>query len=132
MMRRTHLSLIVVASIAFGALGFAQVGRGGSEWLTALGDAQRTSWIRTDAKISLETMSKPGFERQWTSKVDNQTRQMNGLMQGVTANGVTLFVPMSIVTASSNNVYGLDNDTGYVVWRRTFEGAMPTATAACP
>ena len=131
-MRRTQLTLVVVASIASGTLGFAQVGRGGSEWLTALADAQRTSWIRTDAKISLETMSKPGFERQWTSKVDNQTRQLNGLMQGVTANGVTLFVPMSIVTASSNNVYAMDNDTGYVVWRRTFEGAMPAATAACP
>ena len=45
-----------------------------SEWLTALGDAQRTSWIRTDAKISVETMSKPGFELQWTSKLDNQPR----------------------------------------------------------
>src|SRR5262245_39025499 len=89
-MQRTQLTLTVVASVALGTFAFAQVGRGGSEWLTALGDAQRTSWIRADAKISLETMSKPGFDRQWTSKVDNQTRQMNGLLQGVTANGVTL------------------------------------------
>ena len=48
----------------------AQVGRGGSEWLTARGDAQRTSWIRTDPKISVESMSQPGFDLQWTAKLD--------------------------------------------------------------
>jgi len=110
----------------------AQVGRGGSEWLTARGDAQRTSWIRTDAKISIESMSKPGFELHWTAKLDNKPRQQYGLGQGVTANGVTLFVPMSIVTGSSNNIYALDNDTGYVVWQRHFDAALPAPTAACP
>jgi outer membrane protein assembly factor BamB len=50
----------------------------------------------------------------------------------VTANGVTLFVPMSVVAGSSNNVYALDNDTGYVVWQRHFDAALPAATAQCP
>ena len=118
-------------AVLVGTVG-AQVGRGGSEWLTAHGDAQRTSWIRTDPKISVESMSKPGFELQWSAKLDNRSREMNGLAQGVSANGVTLFVPMSIVTGSSNNVYALDNDTGYVVWQRTFDAAMPAPTAACP
>ena len=94
---RTRVLSVVLGSLFTGVVAFAQVGRGGAEWLTAYADAQRTSWIRTDAKISLATMSKPGFERQWMSKLDNQPRQMNGLAQGVTANGVTLFVPMSIV-----------------------------------
>ena len=57
-----------------GSVAFAQVGRGGSEWLTAQADAQRTSWIRTDDKISVEALSKPGFELQWTAKLDNQPR----------------------------------------------------------
>ena len=110
----------------------AQVGRGGSEWLTALGDAQRTSWIRSDPKISLETMSKPGFELQWTSKLDNQPRLLNGLTAGATANGVTLFVPVSVVAGSSNNIYMVDNDTGHVVWKRHFDATMPAPTATCP
>lgn len=130
-MRMPRVSAVLLASLVAGGVVWAQVGRGGSEWLTAQGDAQRTSWIRTDPKISIETMSKPGFELQWTSKVSNQTRQLNGLSQGVTANGVTLFVPMSIVTGSSNNVYALDNDTGYVVWQRHFDAPLPQATAAC-
>src|SRR5262245_21362872 len=131
MMRRRQLLLFTLTVALAGTLTFAQVGRGGSEWLTAQGDAQRSSWIRTDAKISMESMSKPGFELQWTSKLDNQPRLLNGLMQGVTANGVTLFVPMSIVAGSSNTVYAIDNDTGHVVWSRQFEGTLPPPTAAC-
>ena len=58
--------------------------------------------------------------------------QLNGLAQGVTANGVTLFVPMSIVAGSSNNVYALDNDTGYVVWQRHFDARAPGADGRVP
>src|SRR6185503_5369493 len=124
-------AIAFAASVAIATV-HAQVGRGGSEWLTARADAQRTSWIRTDAKISVESMSKPGFELQWTSKLDNATRQANGLTQGVTANGVTLFVPMSIVGGSSNNIYALDNDIGHVVWQRRFDATLPPETAGCP
>jgi outer membrane protein assembly factor BamB len=77
-------------------------------------------------------MSQPGFERQWSAKLDNRARGANGLTHGVSANGVTLFVPMSIVAGSSNNVYALDNDTGYVVWQRHFDAALPAPTAQCP
>ena len=118
-------------TVMVGAMG-AQVGRGTTEWLTAGADAQRTFWIRTDPKISVTSMSQPGFERQWSTKLDNRTRGANGLQHGVTANGVTLFVPMSIVAGSSNNIYALDNDIGYVIWQRQFEAPLPAATAECP
>src|SRR5687767_426642 len=107
--------LLTLTSAAAGTIAFAQPGRGGSQWLTALADAQRTSWVRTDDKISVTALGKPGFELQWKVKLDNQPRGPHGLAQGVTASGVTLFVPMSIVTGSSNNVYAIDNDIGYVV-----------------
>ena len=130
-MRSQRLMFAAIAAALAGSVTFAQLGRGGSQWLTALADAQRTSWIRTDDKISVASLSKPGFELQWKSKLDNQPRGAHGLAQGVTANGVTLFVPMSVVAGSSNNVYGIDNDLGYVVWRRHFDAALPAATAAC-
>ncbi|MSU66065.1 MAG: hypothetical protein EXS38_08215 [Opitutus sp.] len=110
---------------------FAQVNRGWSDWPTPYADAQRTSWLRTDPKISVDSLSAPGFELQWTSKLANQTRGLAGLTQGVTASGVTLFVPASLVAGSSNNLYLVDNDTGYVVWSRTFEGTLPAVTAGC-
>src|ERR1051326_531580 len=115
-MSSTRAYAVALAAALAGGVLFAQTRGGGSEWLTAGGDAQRTSWIRTDAAISVATMSKPGFELQWKATLDNQPRGSNGLAQGVTANGVTLFIPMSVVTGSSNNVYAIDNDTGYTVW----------------
>lgn len=124
-MRAQRLMMVGVASVLAASFTFAQVGRGGSQWLTALGDAQRTSWVRTDDKISVAALSKPGFELQWNVKLDNPARGIHGLKQGVTAAGVTLFVPVSIVAGSSNRVYAIDNDLGYTVWGRTFD--IPSA-----
>ena len=130
-MRRQRLMFVILGFAVAAGVTFAQPGRGGSQWLTAQSDAQRTSWIRSDDKISVEALAKPGFELQWKVKLGNPPRGVNGLAQGVTAAGVTLFVPLSVVAGSSNNVYGLDNDLGYVVWQRHFEAALPAATAAC-
>jgi outer membrane protein assembly factor BamB len=130
-MRMKILGVVAASALVIVALS-GQTRGGGSEWLTAMGDAQRTSWIRSDAAISVDAMSKPGFELQWKVKLENQPRHLNGLAQGVTANGVTLFVPLSLVTGSSNNVYAIDNDTGYVLWQRHFDATLPAATAACP
>jgi hypothetical protein len=126
-----RLILVAVGAAIAGSLISAQPGRGGSQWLTAFADAQRTSWIRTDDKISVAAMSKAGFDQQWKVQLDNQPRGPHGLAQGVTAAGVTLFVPMSIVAGSSNYVYGIDNDLGYIVWQRHFDAPLPAATAAC-
>ena len=131
-MRGERLCLVVVAAAVAGSVAVAQPGRGGSQWLTSFADAQRTSWVRTDDKISVAALSKPGFDLQWKATLDNQPRGLHGLGQGVTAAGVTLFVPISIVTGSSNTVYSIDNDIGYVVWRRKFDAPLPAPTAACP
>src|SRR5688572_29650287 len=130
-MRAHRIVPFFAASLIAAGVGFAQVGRGWSDWPTPYADAQRTSWVRTDPNISVESMSKPGFELQWTTKLDNQRRGLHGLTQGVTASGVTLFVPASIVAGSSNKLYLIDNDTGYVIWSRTFESALPTPSDAC-
>ena len=130
-MRAHRIVSLFAASLIAGGVTFAQVGRGWSDWPTPYADAQRTSWLQTDPNISVESVSKPGFELQWTSKLDNQRRGLHGLTQGVTASGVTLFVPTSLVAGSSNKLYMLDNDTGYVIWSRTFEGTLPAPTAAC-
>jgi hypothetical protein len=130
-MHRQRVVAIVCATV-LGSVVLAQPGRGGSQWLTAQADAQRTSWIRSDDKISVDALAKPGFALQWTRKLDNQPRGALGLTQGVTASGVTLFVPMSVVAGSSNTVYGVDNDLGYVVWKRQFDAASPNPTPACP
>jgi outer membrane protein assembly factor BamB len=125
--RAHRLILVLLAVLIAGGVTVAQVGRGWSDWPTSYADAQRTSWLRTDQKISIESMSRPGFDLQWTSRLENQRRGLQGFTQGVTASGVTLFVPASIVAGSSNNLFMLDNDTGHMIWSRTFEGPLPAA-----
>jgi hypothetical protein len=129
---RTHrMALVLAASLMGGGATFAQVGRGWSDWSTPYADAQRTSWLRTDPKISVESMSQPGFELQWTAQLDDRPGGGRGLTQGVTVSGVTLFVPASLVARRANGLSMLDNDTGYVVWSRSFDATLPAPTAAC-
>jgi len=127
-MRVYRIVSLVAALIVAGGATFAQVGRGWSDWLAPYADAQRTSWLPTDPNISVESMSKPGFELQWMAKLDREARGSQDLSQGVTASGVTLFVPTSLVAGGTNNLYMLDNDTGYIVWSRQF-ATTPTAAA---
>ena len=131
-MTRTMTGATAFGIAVLVAATHAQVGRGGSAWLTSHADAQRTSWIRSDALISVPAMSKPGFDLQWKTTLDNANRRNYGLGSGVSAPGVTLFVPMQLVTGSSNNVYAIDSDTGYLVWHRHFDATLPAATDACP
>src|SRR5919107_4241862 len=103
-MRVQRLMIVVLVALT-ATVASGQIGRTGTQWLTALGNAQRTSWVASDDRISVEALSKPGFELQWKTKLANAPRGVHGPGQGVTATGVTIFVPMSIVTGSSNTIY---------------------------
>jgi hypothetical protein len=54
-----------VLSLAAAGAAHAQ-GRGGGVWTTSRNDAQRTSSVRTDPKISRQSLSKAGFQLLWT------------------------------------------------------------------
>ena len=56
---------------------------GGADWMTN-GDAQRSAWVRADAKISKESLSqdpkgKADFQLLWKLKLNNKPRQLNSL-----------------------------------------------------
>ena len=57
--RRLTFALAVATAGALGAAALHAQGRGGGEWTTSGFDAQRTAWIRTDPRISVETMQSP-------------------------------------------------------------------------
>src|SRR3954447_17678047 len=124
------IQTILVGGLAIGAGAglFAQGRNVGNEWPTALGDAQRTNWMRSDPNISVETLAKPGFELQWKAGLEGQ-RGLKPAVQGVTVNGVTLFTPLSIVTGA-NDVIAIDNDTGATFWYKSF-GSAPAAGRPC-
>jgi hypothetical protein len=66
---RLSCAVSIVLSIATAA--FAQ-GRGGGAWTTIGADAQRTASLRSDPKISVASMQKPGFQFLWKRKLDAQ------------------------------------------------------------
>ncbi|AMY07852.1 hypothetical protein LuPra_01035 [Luteitalea pratensis] len=130
-MRAFRWPLAALTCVLAGSVGLAQVGRGGTRWFAPLADAQRTSWVRVDDKISVESMAGTGFSRQWQAALGPDAGVSGGFRQGVTASGVTLFVPMSVVTGAGDRVYALDNDIAFVVWQRTLDVGDATALPSC-
>jgi outer membrane protein assembly factor BamB len=116
--------------------------RGGQEWLTSNADAQRSSWIRVDSKISRESMqktgSKLGFQFLWKMKLDNGTKQLNSLTQPVLLDrliGYLGFKSLAFVGASSDSVYAVDVDLARIYWKASLTPAPSPASGAslqCP
>lgn len=131
MRRLAQWGLAGATCLALGTVGLAQVGRGGSRWFAPHADAQRTSWVRADQRISPEAMRAPGFRVQWKIAPGRAAGASGGFAHGVTASGVTLFVPMSVVTGAGDRVYGLDNDIGFVVWQRGLDLEDAASLPAC-
>src|SRR5215470_4955221 len=106
--------------------------RGGQEWLTSNADAQRSSWIRTDSKISVESMRKAGFQFLWKLKLDNESKQLNSLTQPVLVGniiGYRGFKSLALVGGSSDMVYAIDDDLARVYWKTRFNYPATTSQA---
>ena len=127
-----------VALIALATAGSRHAGaqRGGGEWVTAGGDAQRSSWIRTDAKVSKETFAKPGFQFLWKVKLNNDARQMNALSAPVVMDryiGYRGFRAFGFVGGSADKIFTLDTDLARMEWQKQFSTMPPpSGTLPCP
>jgi hypothetical protein len=132
-----RMAIAGVAAAALSAEVLHAQGRGGPSWTTNQGDAQRSAWIRTDAKLSIEAMQKPGFRFLWKATLDNRVRQLHNLTQPVTlANIISYkgFKALAFVGGSSDMVFSIDYDLNRMFWTRRL-GAATSASAAtlsCP
>lgn len=135
-MRRHTATLALTAGIALlGGTARAQFGRGAGEWNTAGGDAQRSSWVRTDQKISPEALAKPGFALLYKVKLDSAPRQSNGLTPSLVMTGYIGyrgFRALGFLSGASDKVYALDIDLGKLEWQKSVPGGGPASTATCP
>jgi outer membrane protein assembly factor BamB len=114
---------------------FAQ-GRGGGAWTTGSGDAQRTASVRTDPRISVGSMQKPGFQFLWKRKLDNQPAQLNSLTQPIILPNIIAykgFKALVFVGGSADVVYSIDYDLNRMFWQQKLPTAAKAAgTPACP
>ncbi|HKQ74077.1 MAG TPA: hypothetical protein VJ810_10290 [Blastocatellia bacterium] len=141
-MRRLAAMFIGCFACAVALVGDAKAQRGGADWMTSNGDAQRSSWIRGDAKISTETMrqkpgQKEGFQFLWKLKLNNKARQLNSLTPPSTLErliGYRGFRMLGFVGGSSDNVFTIDTDLGRMEWEKRLTSNSPaqTGSLACP
>src|SRR4051794_12520567 len=135
-MKKRNGPVVISCFLLCAALANGQ-GRGGGDWTTSGNDAQRSSWVRSDPKISKAGMEKPGFAFLWKQKLNNDARQLNSLTQAVLMDryiGYRGFRSLGYVGGSSDNIIALDTDQGRIEWKKRLEGAPPPAspTLTCP
>ena len=117
------------------ALVRAQFGRGGEDWMTSGGDAQRSSWVRDDPKISSGRMQTPGFQFLWKRKLANDSVQLNSLSPAILLDfyiGYRGFRSLAFVGGSSDNVFALDTDLARVEWQRHLPSTVGPKSASSP
>lgn len=115
------LLLLLGSAADLGPSSQAQSGKL-ADWLTDGGDVERTAWQRNETILS--TTSVKNMKLLWKTKLDNEPRQMHNLLPVLIASNVkTASGPKQIVlvTGVSDNLYGLDAETGAVLWKRHFE-----------
>lgn len=137
-MRRLIFGVLISFSSVFFCMSPMLAQRGGQEWLTGNADAQRSSWIRADAKISRGSMQKPGFQFLWKVKLDNEAKQLNSLTQPVLVGniiGYKGFKSLALVGGSSDTLYAIDDDLGRMYWQTRLSPSAPllqNANVSCP
>jgi hypothetical protein len=137
MHRVVRLTGIALTSLMIGGPVVSAQGRGGGgNWPSAGGDPQRTSSVRSDAKISSESLQKPGFQLLWKVKLDNQPRQLYSLTQPLLLQNIISykgFKALAFVGGSADNVYSIDYDLNRMFWTAHLSSGVTTpGTAACP
>lgn len=93
--------------------------RGESSWGTSGADAQRSSWVRTDPKISPEGVQKPEFKYLWKVKLTGSSSRPNSLSPAVLLNryiGYRGFRDLAFLANQGVAIYGVDIDLGRIEW----------------
>jgi hypothetical protein len=132
------IGAVVIAS-ACGAAIVQTQGRGGGEWTTSHGDAQRTSWVRSDVRLTKDAVQKGELKFLWKLKLDNEARQLNSLTTPVLMDRLIShrgFKALAFVGASAERVYAIDTDLARVYWTTVinYSSITPPANSswACP
>lgn len=128
--------LLRSAACVVATLGMVKAQRGGNDWMTVGNDVQRSHWIRYDAKISEQTMRKPGFQLLWKMKMNNVARQQQALTSPALLDfyiGYRGFRTLGFFGGSGDTTIGVDTDMGRLEWQNGAGKSMAKpGTAACP
>lgn len=126
-MRASPFMAVVTAGVALVGAG-ADSARA-QDWTTAGYDAQRSSWVRAEGKISAATLQRPGFQLLWKVEVADPSTAERALTPPVLLDlviGYRGFRALAFVAAPSDQVVAIDTDLGRVEWERQFAPGAPS------
>jgi len=134
MPRFSRAAVPAVCALFGASLVYAQ--RGVGDWTTSGFDAQRSSWVRSDPKISPDSLRKPGFELVWKLNFNQTPGQHNALTPPVLLDfyiGYRGFRSLGFLGVHSNTVVGIDTDLARIEWKKHFQvgPAAPGGSALC-
>ena len=99
------------------------------DWTTGGYDAQRSSWVRAEGKISAASLQKPGFQLLWKLKLDDESTAARTVTPPVLLSlviGYRGFRALGFVGAPSDHVVAIDTDLGRVEWERRLSPGAPS------
>jgi hypothetical protein len=108
---------VILALLALPLSG--QFGGGAGDFSTAGSDAQRSSWVRTDPKISPIALQKPGFALVWKVKVANQPTALSPANLLTRYIGYRGFRALGFIGGTADKVFAFDTDLGHIEWQKS-------------
>jgi hypothetical protein len=139
-MEQQMRKLIAAISLASAAALAAPAARAQiREWTTSNGDAQRTSWVRTDPRLTRDAVQKGEFKFLWKMKLNNETRQLYSLTEPILMDRLIShrgFKTLAFVGGSAERVFAIDTDLARPYWEMVinYSSIAPPgySTMACP
>src|SRR5687767_13175265 len=121
------ISLLVLFAGALHAQG-----RGGGAWTTTGSDAQRTAWVRTDPRISKESVAKGAVQLLWKRQLEKPAGQRPLSQPVLLPNIISYkgFKALAFMGSASNTVYSLDYDLNKMFWQRSLGAAGAASPCA--
>ncbi|MCU1226880.1 MAG: Pyrrolo-quinoline quinone repeat-containing protein [Edaphobacter sp.] len=130
--RGIRLFLMVGCGCVFPWLGAAYGQTAGTpEWTTSSFNPQRDGWQRNETKITPENAK--DLQLLWKVKLNIKTMGMQSFREPLIVSGVNTgsgAKTLAILAGSSNEVYGVDADSGALVWQKKLKWSSQTQQEA--
>ncbi|HEV8396428.1 MAG TPA: hypothetical protein VGQ37_19240, partial [Vicinamibacterales bacterium] len=132
--------MIVLVSIGAGVPALLHAQARAGEWMTTAGDAQRTAWVRADARLTKEAVQEGQFRFLWKMKLDNESRQWSSLSEPILLErliGYRGFKALGFVGGSADRLFAVDTDLARPYWTTHLTyaaatGGQPPSSWECP
>jgi outer membrane protein assembly factor BamB len=119
---------LIVAGVATGQ-------RGPTDWMTSGSDAQRSSWVRNDPKISPATIAQTGLKLVWKIKLHNESPQADNITSPALLDfyiGYRGFRTLAFF-GGNDGVIGIDSELARTEWVNKYDAAdQPREMPGCP